>query len=185
MPAIVDVSSMVMSGALLWAGLEKCRSIEGIANAIRAVAFDSHAVTLGWVLAMSEVALGLAVVLAPAAWPVQLGIVLLALLFAAGGAWALATGRQIRCSCFGSLGNQKLGAWQLWALVPWLGAVALLHGQAPELGIDDAVFGEEAVGRLSIVALALAALRTPAVVAAWHAARSDRHSARQMLIWLP
>ena len=35
MPAAIDARSMAMSGTFLWAGLEKCLNIEGIAAAIR------------------------------------------------------------------------------------------------------------------------------------------------------
>ena len=110
----------------------------------------------------------------------QLGVAVLAVLFAASGAWALASGRLVRCSCFGSTGNQRLGTAQLWALIPWLGAVAVLHAQA----IGPASAGEGFL-QLAIVALALAGVRAAGVVQASHGARGDRLSATEMLKWLP
>ena len=183
MQAIIDTLSMAMSGILLWAGLEKCRQIEGIAAAIRALGLDRSAPVLAVSLAAFEIALALGLLFAPQAVVVQLGVSALALVFAAAGAWALTTGRRIRCNCFGSTGGQRLGANQLWALIPWLGAVGLLH--IMQSAADDQAAIDEGTAKLAVVALMLAAVRAMAVVRAWHAARGDRLSAREMLVWLP
>ena len=180
MPAAIDALSMAMSGTLLWAGLEKCRNIEGIAAAIRDLGIGTQALAIGLLVAAVEIALALGLIFAPAATAVQLGVALLAALFAASGAWALATGRLVRCNCFGSTGNQRLGTAQLWALIPWLGAVAILHAQA-----SGPASASEGFLQLAIVALALAGVRAAGAVQASHGARGDRLSATEMLKWLP
>ena len=179
MPAAIDALSMAMSGTLLWAGLEKCRNIEGIAAAIRDLGIGTP-LALGLLVAAAEIALALGLIFAPAATAVQVGVALLAALFAASGAWALATGRLVRCNCFGSTGNQRLCTAQLWALIPWLGAVAILHAQA-----SGPASASEGFLHLAIVALALAGVRAVGVVQASHGARGDRLSATEMLKWLP
>ena len=183
MQAIIDTLSLVMSGILLWAGLEKGRQIESIATTIRALGFGRSAMALGVSLVGSEIALALGLVFAPEAWTVQLGVGALALVFAAAGGWALATGRQIRCNCFGSMGSRRLGATQLWLLIPWLCAIGVLHTMRS--AVDEPASVDEGAARLAIVALALAAVRAAGVVRAWHAGRGDRLSAREMLVWLP
>lgn len=179
MQLLIDALSMAMSGTLLWAGLEKSRNMEGIATTIRDLGIGMPAFVLGIFLAAAEIALALALIFAPASASVHLAVVLLALLFAAGGAWAMATGRRVRCSCFGSMGNTNLGIAQLWALVAWLSAVVVLHFQSPR-----PVPAEEGFVNLAIVTLVLAGIRAFGIVRAQHSARGDRRSAMEMLVWL-
>ena len=78
-----------------------------------------------------------------------------------------------------------LGAAQLWAILPWLGATAVLHWQSLQSDVDDPVSADRAAARFAIVALALAIARSVDLVGVWLQAHGDRRSAREMLVWLP
>lgn len=172
--------SSVMALVLIGAGLEKARDRSATTSTLerlgapRAVAW--HAAGL---LGATEVAVALGLVFRPdSAWT-QAGVVVLAVGFALAGVLALLEDEPIRCNCFGSSGQGTLGTHQVVALLPWLGGVALVHG-----GTQGPPSLEAGAARLAAVGLALAAWRGIALVSAWRAARDDRRSAREMLVWL-
>jgi len=109
--------------ALVVAGCAKLAEPSGIRAVIHAlgVPWSSHA---SHVLAATELAAGLALILLPGNWVTSGLVIALALTFTAAAGFALWRRLQIDCSCFGSTLRAPLGLRQL-LLAPIWAAVAV------------------------------------------------------------
>lgn len=169
-----------MAAVLLWAGLEKARNLAPTAATIRSLGFPRK---LTWAAALfitsAELTVAVAVLFRPYSALTQIGIVLLAGLFALAGLIAMGLDKPVRCSCFGAGGQGYLGMAQLLALFPWLaGAILLRMGmqESQPLSVGAAYF--------AVTSLVIAAAKGIGVCRAWLEGRGDRLSAQEMYGWL-
>ncbi|HKS23457.1 MAG TPA: MauE/DoxX family redox-associated membrane protein [Thermoanaerobaculia bacterium] len=168
-----------MAAVLLWAVQEKLRKPAALAETIRAlgvpdrISFPAAIFTIA-----AEAGVAVALLFRPDSPLTQLGVMLLAMLFALAGLRALRLDERVPCSCFGA-GSGRLGIPQIIALVPWLAGAAVVHDGArrPDLPAGAALF--------AAVALGIVAVRTMAVLQTKREARADRLSAQEMYKWLP
>lgn len=172
-------ATVAMAAALLWAGLEKARSLTSFASLLGRLGVPRGAApAIAVVVVALELSAALGLIFGPSL-ATLVAVVGLAAGFAFSGLIALRQHRQIRCGCFGPYGGGQLGKAQLLALPLWLGGAALLW-------LDGATLS--AAGRgpwlAAAVALTMAGLRAVSGVRAAHAARGDRRSAREMFLWL-
>ena len=184
--ALVPIAAMsvavILAALLLRAGLEKSADLRATAATVSALG-----VPAGWaglaagLVAVLEVATALGALFAPQSDWTQAGVAGLGGAFALAGLVAVIGRKQIRCNCFGSgTAGGFLGTGQILALPAWLGAALVLHAGVPA----DPPFVTGAL-LLAAVALALAALKVPALRRAVREARGDRISAQEMYVWLP
>jgi hypothetical protein len=176
---LVLAVTIAMASALLWAGLEKARSLGSFASLLTQLGIPERGAPP---IAVSVVALELGVALGLIFHPSATTLVVaagLAAAFACSGWIALRRHKQIRCGCFGPYGGRQLGKDQLAAFPLWLGGVALLWFEGATLSA-----GARATWLPAAVALSIAAIRVAGGVRAAYAARGDRRSAREMLVWL-
>lgn len=183
MTLLATAAALAMATVLLWAATEKARDPAPTAAAIRSLARNLKLPRgIAWPAALfitaAEIVVALAVLFRPDAALTQLGIVLLAGLFALAGLIALRLDEPVRCNCFGTGGKGRLGTPQLIALLPWLAGAAILR-----LGIQEAPPSKGAAG-FAAISLALAAVRGSGVWKARREARGDRRSAQEMYVWL-
>jgi hypothetical protein len=180
MSVIGGIGAMLMSGLLLWAGLEKARSLGATAATFRALGLGWH---FPWfaaaITAMAEIGTALCLVLWPNALAVQAAVAVLAVAFAFAGALALWQRRIIRCSCFGSGSGGYLGKVQIAALPLWFVGAATLH-----LGLTAPPPLEVAACWFAMMGLTIALLRARVLLRAQHEAAGDRLSAQEMFAWL-
>ncbi len=173
------VAALVMATVLLWAGLEKVRSLRSTASTLRSLGVSEfYAPSAAALLALTEVGIALGLIFRPGATWVRAGVLALALAFASAGLLALVRGGSIRCNCFGP-GVGDLGVGQIWALVPWLAGASLLAWAAPEIPLGTGA------GLLATVAGIMVLARATPISRAWAEARADRRSAEEMYTWLP
>jgi hypothetical protein len=174
------IIAVAMSAALLWAGLEKLRDRSAAASTIHRLGVSlRRARTMAYALASCEVGVACALLFRPGSVLALAAIVVLALVFAGAGVVALVRDETIPCACFGAGRTGNLGVNQLYALVPWLGGVAVL-GIA---GLEPRSFATGAAW-LAATALTVASLRSVSVWRAVSEARDDRLIAQEMFEWL-
>lgn len=172
--------AVTMAGLLLWAGLEKARAPAAAATTLRRLGLRSPLDRLAAVLlAATEIATGLALVVVPESVATQAAVAALALAFAAAGAVALARRERIPCSCLGS-GAGTLGSRQVVTLGPWLGGAAFLA-----LTLEVPSDPSAAAARLAVLGLGLAAIRGTVLWKAREQARDDRLTAAEVAAWRP
>jgi uncharacterized membrane protein YphA (DoxX/SURF4 family) len=176
---LVLAVTIAMAGALLWAGLEKARSLGSFASLLTRLGIPERAAAVvAPIVVALELGAALGLILDPS--PAVLAAVAgLAATFACSGWIALRRHERIRCGCFGPYGSRQLGKEQLAAFPFWLGGVALLWPKGAALWP-----GARATWLPAAVALTIAAIRVASAVRAASAARGDRRSAREMLTWL-
>jgi Methylamine utilisation protein MauE len=171
--------TVAMAGAFLWAGLEKARSLKSFASLLRQLGIPKSAAPPIAVLVVAlELSVAVGLMFRPS--PVTLiTVVGLATAFAFSGLIAIRQNRSIRCGCFGPYGASRLGKAQLVAFPLWLGGAALLW-------FNDWMRSASAhpTWLPAVVALTTAGIRTVSGIRAATAARGDRRSAREMLVWL-
>lgn len=176
---LVLAVTIAMAAALLWAGLEKARSLTSFASVLRQLGVPkSGAPALAVLVVALELSVALGLVFGPSVTTL-VAVAALALAFACSGMIALWQHKQIRCGCFGPYGGRQLGKDQLVAFPLWLGGIALLWFTGPTLSA-----GSLATWLPAGVALTIAGIRVAGGVRAASAGRGDRRSARQMLVWL-
>lgn len=181
MPLLISkAAALTMAGVLLWAGCEKARNPASITSTITNLGIPRRAAQLAAIfLITAEIGLGVLVLFQPNALTVQMGIVLLAMLFALAGLIVWMRGERIHCSCFGAGARGYLGLRQIINLVPWCIGAGILT-----MGSQEAQALSESAAYFASVALGIAAWRGHAVLRAQHEARADRLSAKEMYYWL-
>lgn len=119
--------ALLLSGALLWAGLEKLRAPTEFGATLRALGLPAPVRRAAVVaVPLAELAGAAGLLLLPwQVWPRAL-VLLLAAGFAFAGVRGLRSAEPIACSCFGATGDATLGARQLYALPLWLAGVGAL-----------------------------------------------------------
>ncbi|HEY3685156.1 MAG TPA: MauE/DoxX family redox-associated membrane protein [Streptosporangiaceae bacterium] len=119
--------AFALSGALLWAALEKLRAPTEFGETLRALGLPAPVRRAAVVaVPLAELAAAAGLLLVPGqVWPRAL-VLLLAAGFALAGVQGLRAAEPIACSCFGATGNATLGARQLYALPLWLAGVGAL-----------------------------------------------------------
>ena len=133
MTLIPTAVAMVMSGVLLWAGLDKGRNLTSMAATLGELGFPRRlAGTAALLLMAAEITIALAALFRPDSALTHVGIVILAVLFALAGLIAMSRDEPIRCHCFGAGGKGYLGTTQLIALAPWLAGAVTLRLTAQE-----------------------------------------------------
>jgi hypothetical protein len=174
------IAIFVIAPVLLWAGLEKVRNTAPIAATLRGLGVPRPlSQPIAGLVAATEVLLALQVVFRPYHILAQTGIVTLAALFAIAGLIAMASGKSIRCSCFGVGGGGYLGRSQLAALPLWIaGAGFLKYGGTETPSLETGAL------YLAGISLAIAGIQGIRVIRSQTEARKDRLSAREMYIWL-
>jgi hypothetical protein len=121
------------AGALIGAGMIKLARPGDIRRAINALGI-SPAPSVAFLLAVTEVASGLALVLAPGTWYTSVAVGGLGLAFASAGAFAIARKLHVSCACFGTTGSGQLGVRQILLLPLWAGvAIVTKLDNAPQL----------------------------------------------------
>ena len=179
MGVLVLAVTIAMASALLWAGLEKARSLGSFTSLLLRLGIPQR---IAPPIAIAVVALELGAALGLMFHPSAATLIAtggLAAAFACTGWIALRRRRQIRCGCFGPYGGRQLGKDQLAALPLWLGGVALLWFEGARVAP-----GTRATWLPAAVALSIAAIRVTRGLRAASAARGDRRSAQEMLVWL-
>jgi hypothetical protein len=169
-----------MAATLAWAALEKARNLPAVSDVIRLLGCPEwlcRPAALGLVMTEIGVALGLSYDWG-SLWT-RTALALLAVTFAAAGAWVLWKGKSVRCDCFGLGSGGALGLKQIMTLPLWLLGIGLLSLQPHTPSLE--YFGQQ----LAAVGLCLAGLRIPAVVRAQREAFGDRRSAQETYVWLP
>ena len=170
--------ALAMASILLWAGLEKARALPSVASALAQLGVPQKRVSAAAVsLIAAELAVALGLIFRPGSAATLVGVLGLAVAFAGAGLIAMVRHRRIRCSCFGSSGGAALGKRQLLALPLWIAGAAVLRLQPPPPWQGEV--------SLAVVGLSLAALRGISTWRAALAARGDRGSTQEMLVWLP
>jgi hypothetical protein len=175
MPDFAAWFAMAMSAVLWWAGLEKLRYVRSMVGTMHELGVPTWAAKqLAVGVGVAEIGVAVGLLFRPdSVWTLG-GVTVLAGAFAAAGLVAMGRDKPIRCSCFGA-GRGDLGELQVIALLPWLSGVWIL-GTSAEAPLS---FSTGAI-RFAIVALAIAVVRTVAVVRAWREARGDRLAAVEM-----
>ncbi len=181
MPLLIfRASALTIAGVLLWAGLEKARNPASISSTITELGVPRRVARPAAIfLIVTEISIGVLVLFQPSSVVVQMGIVMLALLFAFAGLIVWMRGKRIQCGCFGAGARGYLGLRQTLNLVPWCIGAAILKMGPPE---GQAL--SESAALFASVALVIAAWRGYAVLRAQHEARGDRLSAKEMYSWL-
>lgn len=171
--------TVAMAAALLWAALEKARSLTSFASVLRELGVSKiRARTVAVLVIALELSVALGLIYGPSATTLA-AVIGLAAAFAVSGVIALRQNKQIRCGCFGPYGGRQLGKDQLIAFPLWLGGVALLWFNS-----STPAAGSRATWLPAVVALTIATIRAVSAVRAAYAARGDRRSAREMYVWL-
>lgn len=174
------IAIFVIAPVLLWAGLEKLRNTKPIAATVRGLGVPRGLSTpVAALVAGTEILLALLVVFRPDHVLTQAGIVALAVVFAIAGLVAMASGKSIKCSCFGVGGGGYLGKSQLAALPLWIAAAGFL-----KYGGTETPSLETGALYLAGISLAIAGIQGIRVIRSQIGARKDRLSAREMYIWL-
>lgn len=174
------VAALTMAVVLLWAALEKVRSLPSMAATVQALGVP-RATALPAALAVTAAETGVAVALLfrPDSAVTQAAMVSLAGLFALAGTIALLRDEPIPCRCFGT-GGRHLGAPQIIAFLPWLAGVGVVRR-----GFAEAPPASVAAASFAAIALSLAAIKGAGVWRGRNEARTDRRSAEEMYEWLP
>lgn len=173
------ITSEVMAGVLLWAGIEKARDLRPVTGTLRRLGVHGGKARVGAALVLSaELGVAFGLVFFPEKELTQIGVVLLGCTFAFGGIVALRLDEPIRCSCFGNGNDGYLGVTQLVALGAWLPGAAVLH-----LGLSEGLPIETGAIRLMVLGLVFAGVRAIHVWRATSEARGDRLSAMEMYLW--
>lgn len=182
MPAASMSAAVIMAALLLRAGLEKATDLRAAATTVSALGVSPRwAERATGLVAISETVISLSMLFAPQSHWTQAGVVALGVAFALAGLVAMLRKKRIRCNCFGSGAvGAFLGPVQILMLPVWLGAGLILHyGVPPSPPVATAAL------LLAAVALAIAALKVPALCRVVREARGDRISAQEMYVWLP
>jgi hypothetical protein len=179
MSVLATVTAVAMSAVLLWAALEKARRPLTTAATIQRLGFPLP-LPAALAVAAGEIVLAVALLFRPDSLVTQVGVVLLAGVFALAGLMALRLDEPIHCSCFGSGGGRYLGRRQLIAFVPWSAAAVSLH-----LGFVQPPSVESTAIIFAAVTLLMAAVRAAGTWRVRGEARGDRRSAQEMYVWLP
>jgi uncharacterized membrane protein YphA (DoxX/SURF4 family) len=181
MRILVVAVTLLMASTLLWAGLEKARSLRSVARTLHRLGMPESGSRLVAPLVVAvELGVALGLIYRPRSIVTLTGVLALATAFAISGFMALRRKEKIRCGCFGPHGGAHLGWNQLASLPVWFSAVALVWLNGPTHSSDD---GQGASG-LAVVALLMAVLRGVSSLRAAHEARGDRRSAQEMFVWL-
>lgn len=181
MEIVVTGVALAMASVLLWAGLEKARTLSSVASAIAQLGMPAgSARAAAALLAAAEAAVGLGLIFRPGSVATLAGVLGLAGAFAIAGLIAFRRNERIRCGCFGPYGGGSLGMSQVAAFPLWLGGAALLWLAGPGQSSDL-----RSASLLAVVGLAMAGLRAVTALKLAHDARADRRSAQEMLLWLP
>jgi hypothetical protein len=174
------IVALVVAAVLMWSGLEKARDLAPLASTILDLGASGwQANVAARIMAFTEIAVAVTLVLRPDSTWTQLGLVTLVGTFALAGIRAMWLGKPIRCSCFSSRKHSYLGWRQVLALVPWLGAAALIRA-----GLRERSPALAGVDRLALVTLVITASRAAAVWIARSHAYDDRRSTQEMFSWL-
>ena len=177
MSLLVLAVTVAMASVLLWAGVEKARRPGSIAATLQQLGLaERGARVVALCLAAAEIGVALGLIFQPASPTTLAGVLALATAFAVAGLFALRRHETIGCACFGLSGNGRLGKTQILALPVWGIGVAVLWLSRPAPFPDPAL--------AALVPLTIATLRGVDAVREAHAARGDRRSAREMLLWL-
>jgi hypothetical protein len=172
--------TLAMAAVLLWAALEKARSLSSVASTLREVgvpgSWSNNAARL---LIAAELFVAIGLIIRPGSAVTITGVLGLATAFAVAGLVALQWKRTIQCRCFGPYGGETLGKNQLTAFPLWLAGASIvwLQPQTQSYDVQPAV-------SFAVVGLTLAALRGVHVMRISQQARADRRSAQEMFIWL-
>jgi uncharacterized membrane protein YphA (DoxX/SURF4 family)/peroxiredoxin len=138
--------------------------------------------TLAWLLPITELGVGAALVPAKTAWWGAAGALVLLVLFLAAIWWNLARGRRPDCRCFGQIRSAPIG-WKLVARNLVLAGLAGVTLTQPAQPLGPGLFGwlDTATGAGSVaLGLALAACAL-AAAEAWLLANLVRQNGRLML----
>jgi hypothetical protein len=176
-PLLVLAATAAMSAVLLWAGLDKARSITAFASVLRQLGVaEAAARSIAFIIIALEISIAIGLIYYPSLLTLA-SLVILAATFAFAGLSALWQNKRIICGCFGASTSRPLGQDQLVAFPLWLGGAAVLwfYGSAPP-GSPSSL--------LVVVALMIATVRAVAAVRSAHGARGDRRSAQEMYVWL-
>jgi hypothetical protein len=174
------VAALTMAGVLLWAGLAKAANLEPMTATALALGLPRGiARPAALAVTAAEIVVAVALLFRPGSSATQIGIVVLAGLFALAGLIALRRDEPIACHCFGA-GGKHLGATQMIAFLPWLAGAGILR-----TGSGETPPAAAAAARFAALALTLAAIKGVGVWRARRAARGDRRSAQEMYAWLP
>lgn len=179
MDFLATTVALVMAAVLLWAGLEKARSLTPTASTLHQLGVpESFAKSGALFLLIAESAVALGLILRPGSAEILTGVVVLAGAFALGGLIALGRDEPILCNCFGAGGSGYLGRSQLVALPFWLAGALLLWLARPA----PSSMSEAAVS-FAVIGLAIAALRGFTALGGWKEARGDRRSFEERSVW--
>lgn len=180
MEHLVSIVTLSMASVLLWAGLEKARSLASVVSILRQLGVSgSVARTGGPLLVAAEVGVALGLIFRPGSAGTLGGVLALSGAFAVSGLVALRQNKVIRCGCFGPGGDSYLGKRQMAVFPLWCGGVAFLWIEgAPHPSVSGGF------SLLAMVGLALASMRAVAALRASKVAQGDRRSAEEMLLWL-
>ncbi len=145
-PVAALVVVLTLSAVVATSGVAKLRDPRATRDAFDAlrvpgvVPADAAARALPWV----EVALAVALVLAPAGWllPVAVAVALLMLAYTALVAHALGSGEPVTCSCFGTLGRHQVDRTTLARNLLLTTLATALVWWAADDGSAPAAFGE-------------------------------------------
>lgn len=123
MAVIALVMQIAAAIGLLVAGMSKLAEPSDIRYVVSSLGISRPAIA-ATLLSISEIAVGLGLLLFPGSIAVALGLVSLALAFAAAATLSLIRKLRLDCACFGSAVHAPLG-WRQLALVPvWIGVSA-------------------------------------------------------------
>lgn len=176
-PAIA--AAALMAAVLLRAASEKIRRPGELAATVGRLGVPERlALPAALLVILAELVAAVLLLFRPGSIVTQLGVVLLAALFALAGLIALRSAEPIACSCFGA-GSGPLGLRQTMWFFAWAGGAALLFAVRP------AVSTATGAALLAAAALAIAAIRAIALRAAMIEGRGDRRAAEEMYEWLP
>ena len=170
------VATFGLSGALLWAALEKLRTPAEFGETLGALGVPASMRPAAVVaVPLAELVGAVGMLLVPGqTWPRAL-VLALAAGFALAGVRGLRAAEPIACSCFGATGNSTLGKRQLYALPLWLAGVGAL-----------ALIGRDWSYRQGLVLLAvllagLCGARTARLVRGTREATGDRRALSETL----
>lgn len=175
MSVIATLVAVAMAGVLAASAVPKLRRPADLAATIRRLGAPQALASPAAVgVAVAEVCVATALLLRPDTLAAQIGVAVLALMFAAAGALALRIPEAVACNCFGAHSG-RLGVRQIVLLIPWLAGVAVLHRAAVPL--SAAYFASTMLG-VSLL-YAVSAVRSTSE------GRGDRRSAEETYEWLP
>jgi hypothetical protein len=174
---LAGVASQVALAALfLVAGLAKAPAVGRLQRTIEQLGLDrARAGPAAVVVVGSEVVAAAGLLVSPAAsWP-RLLVVVLAGGFAVAGLKALSAKEPIGCSCFGNVGQGRLG-WRQVALLPgWLVLVALAQARPPGWGPAQGLAG------LAALVLAIGSWQAARELPRYRDVRADRRACGQAI----